>query len=648
MSIAISKLPTNENITRPTSVERTRMRVEITGASAFVNRMFEACGPYQWAREILRNSLEASATRVEFGIEWQAVDKFGVYRRAMIDNGQGMTRDELRRFFSTLGDGAKKIGGVHDNFGVGGKIATLPWNPNGVVVVSYKDGKGSMIWIVLNEDGDYELTEFDVKDGRSSVIDPSTVDWSASGDIDWSNLRPDWVKDHGTIVVLLGSDSNQDTILGNPADNEQAIKGLSVFLNTRFWDLSAIDVHVVELRSLKKNQWPTTPDEKDDARRPNNRRIHGASYYLTDVKGNGKLGARGTVLLDDERVLTDWYLWDGPRPAVDAYAKEIGYVAIKYKDELFHISSGKVQFRWFGVVESKVQTNLTIILEPQLYRADSGRWGVHPDQSRNRLLFTGDNEKGSEIPLHDWGGEFAHNMPDEITEAILAARGDSAGTIDDDEYRKRLQDKFGNRWTMRALVMVKPREKESTQPATDAGVVVDTGSAVDIDVTEDGRGVRPYSRRKRSKVVRQLVAKANPGGDGVAVERAAIVDVPKYRWGLKEDFEQPWHMALWDEPNNTVVLNKEAPVLRESIKYHQDQYAEVFAEQVQQTIEKVFGEVAVAKVAHSQKLRGQVSEEELRDDYRNEKALTIALMGLLAEESLIAQRLGKFGTKKAA
>jgi hypothetical protein len=35
-----------------------------------------------------------------------------------------------------------------------------------------------------------------------------------------------------------------------------------------------------------------------------------------------------------------------------------------------------------------------------------------------------------------------------------------------------------------------------------------------------------------------------------------------------------------------------------------------------------------------------------RCDYRNEAALTIALMGLLAEESLIAQRLGKLGRKK--
>jgi hypothetical protein len=617
------------------------MKVAITGASAFVNRMFEACGPYQWAREFLRNSLEAGAKHIEFGIEWQAVEKSGVYRRTIIDDGIGMSKDELLSFFSTLGAGAKKIGGVHDNFGVGAKIASLPWNPDGVVVISYKDGKASMIQIVLEpESGDYELIEFTIDGGRTSVIDPGDIDWSASGDVNWANLRPEWVNQHGTIIVLLGSDSNKDTILGNPGDSEQAIKGLSVFLNTRFWDLSAVDVRVTELRSERKTQWPTSRDEKDDARRPNNRRIMGASYYLTNVQGKGKLGAKGTVLIDQERVLVDWYLWDGPRPSVHTYAKENGYVAVKYKDELFHLSSGKVQFRWFGVVESQVQQNLTIVLEPQLYQPANGKWGVHPDQSRNRLIFTGDNEKGAEIPLHDWGVEFAHHMPEEIEKAIMDARGDGVGTIDDEEYRKRLQDKFGNRWTIRQMVMVKPRDKETPQPGTDTGVMV--------DITDDGRGVRPYSRRKRSKVVRQLVAKANPRGDGVAVERTVIVDVPRYRWGNKEDFEQSWHMALWDEANNTVVLNKDAPVVLESIKFHQDQYAEVFAEDVQKTIMAVFGEVAVAKVAHSQKLRGQVSDEELRDDYRNEKALTIALMGLLAEESLIAQRLGKFGRKKAA
>jgi hypothetical protein len=41
-------------------------------------------------------------------------------------------------------------------------------------------------------------------------------------------------------------------------------------------------------------------------------------------------------------------------------------------------------------------------------------------------------------------------------------------------------------------------------------------------------------------------------------------------------------------------------------------------------------------------------EEDLDAHYRSEEALTVALMGLLAEESLIAQRLGKLGRKKSA
>src|SRR4051794_27848917 len=149
-------------------------KLAIVGASHFVNRMFEACGSYQWAREFLKNAIEANATRVEFGIEWQAVEKFGLYRRTIADNGIGMNKEDLLKFFSTLGEGAKRIGGIHDNFGVGAKIASLPWNPNGVVVISYKDGKGSMIEIELEpETAEYQLVEYQSEGGTSYCITPA-------------------------------------------------------------------------------------------------------------------------------------------------------------------------------------------------------------------------------------------------------------------------------------------------------------------------------------------------------------------------------------------------------------------------------------------------------------------------------------------
>jgi hypothetical protein len=330
------------------------MKLEIVCASHFVKRMFEACGNYQWAREFLKNAIEAKATKVEFGIEWQAVEKMGVYRRTICDNGCGMSRDELLRFFSTLGQGAKTIGGIHDNFGVGAKIASLPWNPDGVVVVSYKDGHASMIRIVLEpESAEYELVEYK-SDVSAYVVDPRRIDWG--DDVDWADVAPDWVREHGTVVVLLGNEANPDTVLGNPKAGEGDIKGLSVYLNSRFWDLTSVEVRVTELRSEKKNAWPQGPTDRDDARRPNNRQIRGAKHYLADVEAaGGRLAAAETLMLDEERVMVDWYLWEGERPAIHSYAKKSGYIAIRYKDELFQLTTNKAHFRWFGVVESKVQ-----------------------------------------------------------------------------------------------------------------------------------------------------------------------------------------------------------------------------------------------------------------------------------------------------
>lgn len=609
------------------------MKLRITGASNFVNRMFEACGAYQWAREFLRNSLDANASRIDFGIEWQAVEKYGVYRRTIVDDGSGMDRDELLNFFSTLGAGAKKIGGVHDNFGVGAKIASLPWNPEGVVVVSYKHGHGSMIWIVLDPDsGDYELVEFELAGEKVCVIEPTVVD-----EINWATIRPEWLTEHGTVIVLIGSEEYPDTVLGNPHAGEKDIKGLSVYLNSRFWDLSQVEVRVVELRSEKKSQWPQGPGDRDDARRPNNRQIMGGRYYLTAVKSSdGKLSAQSRMLLDEERVLLEWYLWEGDRPAVHSYAKKSGYIAVRYNGELYQLTSNKVHFRWFGVVESRVQQNLFLILEPQLYQPSNGRWGVHPDQSRNRLIFTGNGEKGIELPLSDWGLEMAENMPEPILEAIRRARGEQTGSIEDEEYRKRLQDKFGNRWKIR--VLVKAREGQSdTVPAT--------GTEESVDPVGERGGVR----RRRRRTVKVVSVKAIPGGPDQGTERDVAVDVPKYRFGDADEFEKPWHLALWaphDPDGPTVVINLDSPILQEIVRFHQDQYPDVYAEEVSKTVRQVFGEVAACKIAHSQKLARKVPEEELDAVYRSEQALTVALMGLIAEETLISQRLGKLGRKK--
>jgi len=82
------------------------------------------------------------------------------------------------------------------------------------------------------------------------------------------------------------------------------------------------------------------------------------------------------------------------------------------------------------------------------------------------------------------------------------------------------------------------------------------------------------------------------------------------------------------------------------IKYHRDRYPDVHADEVTRIVLKTFGEIASCKIAHTQKLTKYITEQEVDDAFRTEEPLAVSLMGLLAEDSLIGQRLAKLGPKK--
>ena len=69
----------------------------------------------------------------------------------------------------------------------------------------------------------------------------------------------------------------------------------------------------------------------------------------------------------------------------------------------------------------------------------------------------------------------------------------------------------------------------------------------------------------------------------------------------------------------------DSPILEEMALYHQEHYPDVLAEEVARTVRRTVGDVAVAKIADSQKLmRLKVAQEELDETYRSEEALTIS------------------------
>ena len=65
------------------------------------------------------------------------------------------------------------------------------------------------------------------------------------------------------------------------------------------------------------------------------------------------------------------------------------------------------------------------------------------------------------------GSEFVEKMPEAILEAIRKARGDLEGSLTDQDYRKRLQEKFGTKSSVSAEELVSLDMSNSSNSAED-------------------------------------------------------------------------------------------------------------------------------------------------------------------------------------
>jgi hypothetical protein len=158
----------------------------------------------------------------------------------------------------------------------------------------------------------------------------------------------------------------------------------------------------------------------------------------------------------------------------------------------------------------------------------------------------------------------------------------------------------------------------------------------------------------RARTVRQGALRfGKAGGSGQGDQSIIDGGVPSYR-SVKADSVGKGIMAAWqpndpDYPEGVVLINTEHPILRSVIEYWQAQYADHYAEEVERDVINVYGQVAVSKLAHSEHLKGLLSSEQVESELRSDGAMTMALLGLIAEDQLIATRLGgKYAKRRQA
>src|SRR5207237_1126510 len=147
----------------------------------------------------------------------------GVYKLCCIDNGGGMTGEEMMRYINHLSSSTHEQS-LDGNYGVGAKVAAATRNPTGLIFQSWKNGQGTMIQLWRDQvTNQYGLRQFEWDDGRFDY-------WVPLAD----RAKPAELHQHGTKVILLGSSEERNTIEPPPGVPIPS-RWISRYLNARYF-----------------------------------------------------------------------------------------------------------------------------------------------------------------------------------------------------------------------------------------------------------------------------------------------------------------------------------------------------------------------------------------------------------------------------
>lgn len=369
-----------------------------------LDRLGADCHPLQFLRELTQNAIEAIARTGKAGdVVWdrdEVHDLEGGSKLCIIDTGDGMAGEDLIRYINALSSSgsAQSVAG---NYGVGAKIAAATSNRAGLVYLSWRAGRGSMIHLWRDPHTEqYGLRQLERPDG--------TFDHFAEVD---DTVRPPIVKRHGTKVVLVGPVAAADTMQA-PAGTPSGSHWVARYLNGRYFRFPP----GVTVRAREGWEHPR--------RDPRNllRRVRGQAELL--AQHSESFGA----LPLDGATAHWWILRDEP-PTVEPFESH-GHTAALHQDELYELTNGRpgrARLQQFGIVVG--HNRVVVYIEP---RPKRGRT-LTTNTARTMLLLDGEP-----LPWTEWAAEFRDRMPEEVAAHVEAA---AAGT-DASSHRKAIRERL--------------------------------------------------------------------------------------------------------------------------------------------------------------------------------------------------------------
>jgi hypothetical protein len=394
----------------PPGVEKT-LPMTVANTGFMLDRLGQDCAPLQFLRELTQNGIEAvlrtpeGTGEIVWDVDWNTFTLSEIYKLCVIDTGTGMTGEEMVRYINQLSSSVQQQSHA-GNFGVGAKIAAATRNHEGLIYLSWRDGIGSMIHLWRDPvTGEYGLRQFERPDGTYGH-------WAIVSD----DVKPKQIKDRGTMVVLLGNSTDDDT-MRPPEGAASPSRWIGRYLNSRYFRFPA--GIVVRAREGWENP-------RSDADRNLLRTIVGQERYLREHStASGRVDlTNATVhwwILKDENALTQNSGW----------IASSGHVAALYQDELYDMATGRsgvARLQLFGVIFG--YQRVVLYVEPAL---DNGN-EVVSNTARTALIMNGEP-----LPWADWAAEFREKMPDEINALMDEVTRGSTSSDHKQAIRERLR-----------------------------------------------------------------------------------------------------------------------------------------------------------------------------------------------------------------
>jgi hypothetical protein len=560
------------------------MRVDETRVHNIVDIIYSDSDKLQFVRELVQNSIEGNASRIKISYEKQGEEMLGVKRFLIQDDGKGMSAEELTEFLNELSSSGKEVG-VDKNYGIGAKTSTLPWNPLGVVFVSWtsEDDPGAMIWLYKQRTGLYGAREFEDEEG--DLVEALPLDQYDEGiggeyGVDFRLLREGWNHKSGSAVLLLGSHIMHDTYNPQLLKPNVSKDEFTRYLAQRYKELS-VPVSVMQYQADGRNSSGFR-----------SRKLKTLSS-LEEVY----IEAQGSIDLSDELSI-EWRLLANNRTFRAAYFGT-GFIAFENKGELFHHKRHPQTWRSFGIHQKQIWSRLFIVIKDK---------GLIQNAARTQLK----NPKTDADPDFAVVGEyFRTNLPEYLLNEQRKLIAEKTNNLELYEYRKRLASEYGERFN---------------------------------DVLGPGGAKKRTAAKKAKPKQGELEGvsgqnKTPPGHDN----RKRKTGFPEWRWDGDHEEESVgyWVPPGREYPDGCIFLNAAYSVFTEIKQRFASRIGEEYQELGAGVIHKTIGSYFVTKIAHALRhkkvvrwgVRG-VNEQLLSDG-----ALTMISLGFFGIEHAIEDAL---------